>query len=188
MEAMSDAGNLTQSTINRASNALKQLNLLGKEDLSTLRSALDSANAKLQAMRDNAKSTLDTLQNELDRLQDNQAAIDRRDYENKRKELTDAIETARRMGNMEAVKSYTDALKILEQVRQEKAKQANQAKQERAQREREQRAPAQATPPPKRSVDIDINLGGKRASVQAANQQDADALIQLLAEAGLSTL
>src|SRR5690554_4189233 len=191
-EAMSDAGNITQGTINRASGALNRLKLLGDEDLSTLRSALDSANSKLKAMDDSAKSTLDNLRNELDRLQDNQAAIQQRDYQNKRQELVDAIEDARRMGNQNAVKQYTEALSVLEKVRNEQNKQLQKSQQEQraqeqARRQSEQQAAKQTTAASKK-VDISLNLNGKKTNLSAADQSEADALLRILEQAGMTTL
>lgn len=189
-EALNNTGNVTAATITRAQNAISQLKLLGNEDLSTLRSALDSANSKLKSMNDNAKSTLDNLKNELDRLQENQDAIDKRDYENKKKQLQDAIDDARKMGNQEAVRSYTESLKILEQVRQEREKQNRTAAAEKAQREREARQPQQpkSTPQSSKTVDINLNLGDKNAAFTAHSQSDATALIDLLEKVGRTTL
>src|SRR5690554_538761 len=192
IQEMNNAGNVTQGTINKASAALSQLNLLGQEDLGPLRSALDSANSKLQAMNDNAKSTLDSLQNELDRLQDNQAAIQQRDYQNKRTELVNAIEDARRMGNQNAVKQYTEALSVLEKVRNEQNKQLQKSQQEQraqeqARRQSEQQAANQSTAASKK-VDINLKLGGKNASFTAGSQADADQLLAILEQAGLRTL
>src|SRR5690554_6687194 len=164
IQEMNNAGNVTQGTINKASAALSQLNLLGQEDLGPLRSALDSANSKLQAMNDNAKSTLDSLQNELDRLQDNQAAIQQRDYQNKRTELVNAIEDARRMGNQEAIKQYTEALSVLEKVRKEQNKQLQKSQQEQRAREQQQQQAAKQSTAASKKVDISLNLNGKKTN------------------------
>src|SRR5690554_5895534 len=180
IQEMNNAGNVTQGTINRASAALSQLNLLGQEDLGPLRSALDSANSKLQAMNDNAKSTLDSLQNELDRLQDNQAAIQQRDYQNKRQELVNAIEDARRMGNQNAVKQYTEALSVLEKVRKEQNKQLQKSQQEQRAREQQQQQAAKQSTAASKKVDISLNLNGKKTNLSAANQSEADALLKIL--------
>src|SRR5690554_3219907 len=180
IQEMNNAGTVTQGTINRASAALSQLNLLGQEDLGPLRSALDSANSKLQAMNDNAKSTLDSLRNELDRLQDNQAAIQQRDYQNKRQELVNAIEDARRMGNQNAVKQYTEALSVLEKVRKEQNKQLQKSQQEQRAREQQQQQAAKQSTAASKKVDISLNLNGKKTNLSAANQSEADALLKIL--------
>src|SRR5690554_12791 len=192
IQEMNNAGNVTQGTINKASAALSQLNLLGQEDLGPLRSALDSANSKLQAMNDNAKSTLDSLQNQLDRLQDNQAAIQQRDYQHKRTQLVNAIEDARRIRNQNAAKQHTEALSLLEKVRNEQNKQLQKSQQEQraqeqARRQSEQQAAKQTTAASKK-VDISLNLNGKKTNLSAANQSEADALLRILEQAGMTTL
>jgi len=121
--ALQSGEGVTQGLINQAQNATQWMGLLGEQDLAQLRGALDDANAKLVQMQDAASNTLDQLQTELDRLQGNQDAINQRDYENKRQELQNAIEEAKRYGNQEAVRQYTEALRVLEEVRREKQKQ-----------------------------------------------------------------
>ena len=186
-QALTSTSNVTASTITQAQVALSRLKLLGSEDLNGLRSALDSANSKLLAMNENAKSTLQNLQNELDRLQDNQAAIDNRDYQNKRAQLQSALQEAQQMRNQEAVKYYTDALKVLDQVRAEKSKQLAADKAEKAQREREAKQSAQSAQPSK-NVNINLGSGNKKASLSASNQSDIDALLDVLQQAGLNAI
>ncbi|MBL4797648.1 MAG: hypothetical protein JKY50_09550 [Oleispira sp.] len=127
MDAIRSGESVNQGFINSAKTSIQNMDLLGQQDLSQLRSALDSANSKLQQMNESAASTVDNLKNELDRLQGNQNAIDQRDYDRKRSELTAAIEDAKLVGNKEAIASYTGALKLLSEVKKERS---NQAKEE----------------------------------------------------------
>lgn len=125
LDAIESGEGVNQSFINSAENSIQNMSLLGSEDLSQLRNALDSANQKLEQMSDSAASTLSSLQDELDSLQGNQDAIDRRDYESKRDELNAAIEDAKLYGNKEAIASYAESLKVLEQVRKEQIVQSS---------------------------------------------------------------
>lgn len=127
LDVIESGEGINQSFLNSAETSINNMNLLGQEDLSQLRSALDSANQKLTQMSDNALSTLDGLQNELDALQGNQDAIAQRDYERKREELNAAIKEAQLYGNKEAIASYTEALQVLDQVKREKNNQARSA-------------------------------------------------------------
>lgn len=124
MEAIESGGEINQSFLNSAESSINNMGLLGKEDLAQLRSALDSANQKLQQMSDSAANTLDGLKNELDSLQGNQDAVQQRDYERKRAELQAAIEDAQLHGNKEAVASYTEALRVLDQLKKERRDQS----------------------------------------------------------------
>lgn len=176
-EALQSSQGVTISTINAAKTAMSSMNLLGKEDLSTLQSALDSANQKLKAMNDNAQSTLSGLQSELDRLQGNQNAIDKRDYESKRQQLNDKLEEARKWNNQEAVRSYTEALRVLDQVRNEKANKVREEAQQKAQREAASTAKASASTEKVKTVEV--KLGASKVNVLA---NDEAALLDMLAD------
>ena len=119
LDAIESGEGVNESFLNSAEASIGSMNLLGEEDLSQLRSALDSANKKLVQMNTNAQNTLAGLQDELDALQGNQDAIDQRDYDRKRAELNAALEEARMYGNREAINSYTEALRVLDEVRRE---------------------------------------------------------------------
>lgn len=127
LDAIKSGEGVNKSFLSSAEASIGSMSLLGQEDLSQLRNALDSANQKLTQMSDNALSTLDGLQNELDALQGNQDAIAQRDYERKREELNAAIKEAQLYGNKEAIASYTEALQVLDQVKREKNNQARSA-------------------------------------------------------------
>jgi tape measure domain-containing protein len=119
LDAIESGEGVNESFLNSAEASIGSMSLLGEEDLSQLRSALDSANKKLVQMNTNAQNTLAGLQDELDALQGNQEAIDQRDYDRKRAELNAALEDARMYGNREAINSYTEALRVLDEVRRE---------------------------------------------------------------------
>jgi len=185
--ALKSGEGVTQGLINQAQNATQWMGLLGEQDLAQLRGALDDANAKLVQMQDAASNTLDQLQTELDRLQGNQDAINQRDYENKRQELQNAIDEAKRYGNQEAVRQYTEALKVLEDVRRERQKQANEQRQQQAQ-QRSSTSASQSTGSTTANRGTTINLQSATGNKSVQLNGDAKAVEQLLAvleDAGL---
>lgn len=184
VQAIESGENINKSFLNSAENSINNMNLLGQEDLSELRGALDSANQKLQQMSDNAENTLNGLQNELDRIQGNQDAIEERDYERKRAELNAAIEDAQLRGNKEAIASYTEALKVLGLVKKERQSQAK----ENTNKENSQSSSSSSVAGNSNASTTTINLqspgGGK--SVQSTGNKDAvDQLLDVLADANM---
>lgn len=121
--ALESGEQVSQRFITSAQTALDRMNLLGNEDLSTLRSALASAQAQLDSMTDSAKNTLTSIQDQLDSLRDNQDAIDQRSYENQKAELEKQLAEAQEAGNKEAISYYREALKALKELRSEQKKQ-----------------------------------------------------------------
>lgn len=184
LEAIESGEGINQSFLNSAENSISNMDLLGRQDLSQLRSALDSANQKLLQMNDSAQNTLDSLQTELDRLQGNQDAIDQREYERKRAELNAAIEEAQLYGNKEAIASYTEALKVLDQLSREKQSQAKEA----ANNASANSSSSSSSPSNSASSSTTINLnsptGGK--TVQLVGDQNAvNQLLEVLEDANL---
>jgi len=167
-ESLADGGRLNESFLRSAELSIRNMDLLGQQDLAQLRSALDSANQKLLQMNQQSQTTLDNLQNELDRLQGNQDAIAERDYQRKRDELNDAIETAKRQGNQEAIRNYTEALRVLDQVRRE---QKNQSRSNTS----GSSAANSASPSAQQTQTVktvDVNIGGRTVAVLAGDEDD----------------
>lgn len=175
INALESGKGVNQAFINQAINAQQWMKLLGEEDLSQLQSAIDSANQKLLTMTNSAKSTLSSLQDELDRLQGNQEAIDKREYENKKAELSTALEEARRYGNQEAIKFYSEALSTLDKVRSEKQKQ------QRADAQLNNTRPAGVTSETRRVIELQLP-SGKAADITVASEQDGQRLLDTLEE------
>jgi tape measure domain-containing protein len=179
LDVIQSGEGINESFINSAENSISNMNLLGQEDLSQLRNALDSANQKLMQMNDNAQNTLEGLQNELDSLQGNQDAIAQRDYERRRTELNAAIEDARLYGNNEAIASYTQALQVLDQVRRERSNQA---------RESERESTRTSNSSTSNSSNTTINLQsptGNKAVTLNGDQQSVANLLAVLDDAGM---
>ncbi len=93
---------------------------LGEQELGPLRAALADAQSRMEALRDSAESTLVSLQNELDRLNGNMAAIEQRNYEQKRLELQQKLAEAQAAGDAAAIAALQKSLQILKQIHQVK--------------------------------------------------------------------
>jgi tape measure domain-containing protein len=186
LDAIESGEGVNQSFINSAENSIGNMKLLGQEDLSQLRNALDSANQKLEQMSDSAASTLSSLQDELDSLQGNQEAIDQRDYEAKRAELNAAIEDAKLYGNKEAIASYTESLNILEQVRREQSSQAAAAAKEAKNSSSSSSSGSSSSSTNSNSTTINLQSPtGNKSVTLNGDQQSVANLLAVLEDAGL---
>jgi hypothetical protein len=123
--ALADGENVNQRLINGARNAIQNMNLLGSESLSTLRSALASATAQLQQMSDSATDTLTSLRQELYSLRGETEALQESQYRQRKAELEAALAEAQAAGNKEAIVAYKEALKTLAEIRKEQKAQAS---------------------------------------------------------------
>lgn len=127
LQHFADTGEYT-STVQRAmaaasGNAADQFTLLGQEDLSNLRSALDSANQKLRDMQqatEDARTRLSELNAELLEAQgqDKKAELLRQqlDYETRLAEIEKQRQEAELLGNRELVAILTQQEQVLRQI------------------------------------------------------------------------
>ena len=178
--AIASGSRLNEGFINQAQNALKTMDLLGNEDLSQLQSAIDSAARKLESMTDAAKNTLSGLQDELDRLQGNQEAIDQREYEEKRLELAQALEEARKYGNDQAIEYYSKALKTLEEVRRARVQQSRESSS--SQNNTPSSSGSQAVQSSGSTQNVNISFGGKQTKASFTSESDKQTFLELLNE------
>ena len=177
--AIESGSRLNEGFINQAQNALQTMDLLGNEDLSQLQSAIDSATRKLESMTDAAKSALTGLQDELDRLQGNQDAIDQREYEEKRMELAQALEEARKWGNDQAIEYYSKALKTLEDVRRERQQQSRESSSSNNSSSSSGAQPAQSSGS---TYNVNITLGNKQTTASFDSASDKATFMEMLEE------
>jgi hypothetical protein len=184
LDAIESGKGVNESFLNSAENSISNMKLLGQEDLSQLRNALDSANQKLLQMNDSAQSTLEGLQNELDSLQGNQDAIEQRDYNRKREELNAAIEDAKLYGNNEAVAMYTESLRVLDQVRREKSSQARENEREAKSASRSSSSSSSSASSSSTTINLRSPEGNKSVTLNG-DQQAVDGLLDLLSDYGL---
>ena len=178
-QALQNGETLNASFIRNAETAVGTMKLLGSQDLATLRSAIDSATQKLESMRDAAKATRDSLQDELDRINGNQANIDKNEYERKKAEAQKELENARLYGDQQAINYWTEALKLLDQVRSAKAQKAR----EDAASSNAQAASGAASAPAQKTsktYDVNVNFGGEKTKLAFANEASADSFLSLM--------
>ncbi|WP_445425169.1 tape measure protein [Alishewanella sp. HL-SH06] len=97
---------------------------LGENDMAVLRQAITDAEARLLSFRDELQGTVSSLQDELDRLNNNQAAIEKRAYEQKTAELRAKLEAAQATGDAATITAAKEALKLNEQIYKIKQQQA----------------------------------------------------------------
>ena len=177
INALESGQGVNQAFINQAKNAQQWMNLLGEEDLSQLQSALDSANQKLESMRATAKSVVDGLQDELDRLNGNQEAIAERQYKNKKEEYEAKLKEARAWNDQQTIQYYTKALQLLDQVRSDELKQSREEKRQTAQRQSSTTSESQI----QKVQTVEVKIGTRRVEVLANNKDD---LLDALEEFG----
>ncbi|PTY38551.1 hypothetical protein BGP77_11425 [Saccharospirillum sp. MSK14-1] len=194
LEDAINSGDLTGNELIRAAEtATNRFNLLDNTDLRNLEQSIANARREMESLNDSAANTLSNLQNELDRLQGNTAAIEERQYQEKKAELQAAIDQARAAGNAEAAASYTEALRVLEQIQREKEQQRKDDDAARQKQIEETNAaksssstpqPAQKETPGQR---VDLRLPNGQTASLTGDPGDVEALLDYLAEAQLST-
>jgi tape measure domain-containing protein len=89
---------------------------LGDNDLAPLRNAIADAERRILSLRDGLAGTVSGLQDELDRLNNNQLAIEKRRYDAQLAELREKLQQAQNSGDQAAIKSAQEALKLAQQI------------------------------------------------------------------------
>ena len=110
MANLSDANRVTENTIRSARSLYSSLDLLDAQDLSQLRSAIDSAKQKLDSMRDSAKSALDSINDDIDSMNNDLDAVEQRRYENQIETLKAKLAEAKSAGDKESISTYQEAM------------------------------------------------------------------------------
>lgn len=111
---------LNASTISGYTN----MEALGRERLEPLLSALDQARRRLDDIRDSAADTLSSLRDELDEMNANYDAIERRRAEQREEELKAQLAAARASGDRKAIADLEESLRLLRQINAERVKEA----------------------------------------------------------------
>lgn len=149
---LNNAADPTDALTRSAAQALEKYRDLGDEALAGLRKALDDATQRTLALRDAAKSTLEQLRDQFDQLKGNEEAIQKREFERRKKEIEDQLKAAEKAGDSQAVADLRESLRLLEQIRLEKEKQnkAQEAEDKRRRKEAEANRKTDTTsePPP----------------------------------------
>ena len=105
---------------------------LGEQELAPLRNAITDTERRLSSLRDGLAGTVNSLRDELDRLNDDQYAIEQRRYQQQLTEIQAQLKQAQESGDKQAVASAEQALKLAKEIyavkqAQLKEEQANQA-------------------------------------------------------------
>lgn len=99
---------------------------LGDQELSGLRSALESAKQQMESLKDSAESTLSSLQEELAQMNGNYAEAERLRYEARRADLEAQLAVAQAQGNAAAASALSSAISTLDQIAARKISEARQ--------------------------------------------------------------
>ena len=119
---------------------------LGEEQLKPLHSAIDTARDKILGLRDDINGTLSSLKDELDGLNNNQTAIEKRRYDNQQAELKAQLAAAKQAEDGATIKSAQAALALSQQIYQTKLKQLQAQQQERAEQDKSISKTASSSP------------------------------------------
>ena len=162
-----------QQFVRRANGMRHALSLLDASSLSSLESAIESANQRMEQMGESTLSTLESLQDELDGLQGRQDDIERRRFAARQRELQAQVAEAQAGGDAQAVANANRALGLLRQIEAESA-QARQAEEQKKRMEAQQASqPAAQQPAQAPGKVIRLEAPG-RAPVDVRVASDAD--------------
>lgn len=209
---LTDVDNVTAKAVKRAEGLYKNLDMLDEQDLSGLKSAIDAAKSKMEALEDSAKSTLNSLLDELDQYNGALDAVEKRDYETKMAALKEQLEIAKAAQDAAAIADLKKSMAILEELHKKKmqdiADEAAAKKKAAAEEAAEAAASAKSnasssssnsasgststassSTTPTATKTIELKLGQQSATVQvtAEQEQNLDKLLDQLAAAALRT-
>ncbi|MTI11916.1 hypothetical protein E1189_02390 [Sansalvadorimonas verongulae] len=84
--------------------------------MDSLNRALEQAERRMDSLKNSTRSTLENLQDELDRLEGNTDAIEKRRYEARKRDLERQLKDAREAGDGDAVSNLQRALGLNRRV------------------------------------------------------------------------
>lgn len=145
--------------------------------------SLERARDELAGLRDDAASTLASVQDEFDQINGNLDEIEKRRSDQKLGELQAKLAEARAAGDQQAVRDLEKALALQQQINVERIKEAQLREAERDKQDRTTTAQAtSATPRTETVKTVNVNIGGKTVKVLAGSEDD---LLSALEDAGL---
>ncbi|XXF10203.1 phage tail length tape measure family protein [Pseudomonas sp. D2-3] len=190
MESYERGSITTRQFESRARGLRNALGLLDDADLSSLDSAIKSAQDSMEQMGHSTRSTLESLQDELDGLQGRTEDIERRRFAARRRELEAQMAEANAGGDSQAVANAARALGMLRQIEAESAQQRQAEEQKRRQEELAKATPAPAAQPvvQQPSTIVRLELPGRApVDVAVGSANDQTNLLAILEDAGLRT-
>lgn len=186
-----ERGAISAQLFVKAAQGMKStLGLLDDSDLSGLESAIDAATQRMKQMGDSTRSTLESLQDELDGLQGRTEDIERRRFAARQRELQAQLAEAQAGGDTQAVANAARALGLLRQIESESAQQ-RQAEEQKKRMEAQQATQPAATqqPAPAPSKVIRLEVPGRGAvNVGVSSDADEAKLLTVLEQAGLRSV
>ncbi len=188
MERYESGSMSLKSFVSAARGAASGLSLLDQSDLSSLESAIASAEQRMQALGDSTRSTLDSLQDELDNLEGREADIERRKFAARQRDLQAQLAEAQASGDATAIGNATRALGLLRQVEAATAQQRQREEQQKRVEAAAQQPAAAARQPAAPTKIIRLESRGKTVDIPVANDREETNLLAVLEDAGLRSL
>ena len=182
----------------KARRAIREFDLLDQSQLDGLMGEIERVEAASDRLADTVTSTVDRLRDELSRLEGDQAAIEKRRYEERRKALEEQADQARKASNEEAAQEANEGLDLLDEIhrrRMDEIREAQREAAERTERDEERPAPERApepvpVPTPAGAGEIRVlRLEAGGAAVELMTDEDLEAItrrvIRVIEEAGM---
>lgn len=115
--AQLESSSVTMEQVRRIASTLNYgFAQLGDNDLAPLRNAISDAERRILSFRENLEGTVNSLRDELDRLNDDQNAIEQRRYQQQLAELQAQLQQAQAAGDKQAIASAQEALKLAKEI------------------------------------------------------------------------
>lgn len=186
--------NPSETLINRAEHAVSKYKELGDQNLSGLKSAIDAAKSKMDALNSSVQNTLNSLRDEMDEMNNNTAAIENRRYQTQVAELEQSLAEARAWNDTQAIASARESLRLAQQIHNQKMETINAEKEASktssvSSSNNTTSTSSTGSSTATSSKTITIKLGGKTATVNAdaANEAALDQILSQLESASSLT-
>uniref|UniRef100_UPI001586F3A6 hypothetical protein n=1 Tax=Endozoicomonas atrinae TaxID=1333660 RepID=UPI001586F3A6 len=188
LESYEQGDYIARRFLRQGERAADTMNLLNNQDLDRLNNAIRSAEQNMASLGESSRNTLNSLQDELDELQGRQSDIVQRRYQTQRDDLKAQQAEAVAKGDQEAIKNITSALRISEQIYNERIRQANNEKAQTLQESQvSTSAPTTRTtqPAPQKIIRLEYPGGAVNVGIDST---DETKLLEALKNAGMRTL
>jgi tape measure domain-containing protein len=190
-----------ESFVVRAEQAVGNARLLDQATLDQFRGQIAAARAEMERLRDSTQSTMASLQDELDQLRGNTAAIEERRFQARIQELEEQLAYAEAVGEEQSIRAAQESLRLAQEIKRVKdaERQAAQAERRAQQQERlkaqsgfnggenSRRDSTPGVPSNNRTIRLDLQSNGQPlATLNGVDEREARALLDALERAGLN--
>ena len=182
LDELDNVDSATAGTVSRAEEALESFDLLGDEQLEPLRRAIEDTRDQFRELADEIRQESADLQDELDRLRGNEAAIAERRFADRIKGLQDQLSEARRSNDRDLQTRAEENIRLLEQIRAAELAQEQADKQSGTNgspRENNVTPLPVRAPAPSRTVRVQLQTADRESNLDLPDDQ-AEALIRQL--------